>query len=131
MARILVGDDSGSKAGAKLAELRVRQAELYHALDAVNIQPPTRQELADLAEQVRVAVSQGPTPARKRLLHTLVHEVQGRDAIFPVFPVPEGQPPAPWQGVRTMYGSRPRQDSNLRLCPAPLGVTDEADYHPR
>ena len=95
--------------GAKLAELRVRQAELRRALDAVTIQPPTRQELTDLAAQVRVAVSEGPTPARKRLLHTLVHEVQvqGRDAIIPVFRVPTGQPPVPDSGVRTMYGSVP------------------------
>jgi hypothetical protein len=97
------------KQGAKITELRVRQADLRRALDAVNIRPPTRQELADLAEQVRLAVSEGPTPARKRLLHTLVHEVQvqGRDAIFPVFRVPGGQPPAPGRGVRTMYGSVP------------------------
>ncbi len=95
--------------GAKIAELRVRQAELGRALDAVDIQPPTRQELTDLADQVRVAVSEGPTPARKRLLHALVHEVQvqGRDAIFPVFRVPGGQPPAPGRGVRIMYGSVP------------------------
>ncbi len=95
--------------GAKLAELRVRQTELRRALDAVTIQPPTRQELTDLAAQVRAAVSEGPTPARKRLLHTLIHEVQvqGRDAIIPVFRVPTGQPPVPDRGVRTMYGSVP------------------------
>jgi len=95
--------------GAKLAELRVRHAELRRALDAVTIQPPTRQELTDLAAQVRVAVSEGPTPARKRLLHTLVHEVQvqGRDAIIPVFRVPGSQPSASDRGVRTMYGSVP------------------------
>jgi site-specific DNA recombinase len=95
------------KQGARIAELRVREAELRQAVDAVNIQAPTRQELADLAEQVRVAVSEGPIPARKRLLHALVHEVQvqGRDAIFPVFRVPGGEPPAPGRGVRTMYGS--------------------------
>src|SRR6266498_801343 len=51
------------KQGAKIAELRVRQTELHAALDAANIQPPTRDELADLAEQVRIAVAQGPTPA--------------------------------------------------------------------
>src|SRR6266511_3547808 len=97
------------KQGAKIAELRVRQADLRRALDVVNIQPPTPQELADLAEQVRVALSEGPTPARKRLLHALVHEVQvqSRDAIFPVFRVPGGEPPAPGRGVRTMYGSVP------------------------
>jgi site-specific DNA recombinase len=97
------------KQGAKIAELRVRQADLRRALDTVNIQAPTPQELADLAEQVRVALSEGPTPARKRLLHALVHEVQvqGRDAIFPVFRVPGGEPPAPGGGVRTMYGSVP------------------------
>jgi predicted kinase len=48
-----------------IAELRVRQDELRAALDATNIQPPTRRQLADLAEQVRVA--EGPTPAWKRL----------------------------------------------------------------
>jgi site-specific DNA recombinase len=97
--------------GAKIAELRVRQAELRYALDAVNIQAPTPQELADLAEQVRMALTEAPTPARKRLLHALVHEVQvqGRDAIFPVFRVPGGEPPAPGRGVRTMYGSVRRQ----------------------
>jgi hypothetical protein len=58
-------------------------------------------------------VSQGPTPARMRLLHALVHEVQvqDRDAIFPVFRVPGGQnqAPAPGRGVRIMYGSVRRQ----------------------
>ncbi len=51
-------------------------------------------------------MSEGPTPARKRLLYTLVHEVQvqGRDAIFPVFRVPGGHARAPDRGVRTMYG---------------------------
>ncbi len=97
--------------GARIAELRVRESELRQAVDAINIQPPTRRELADLAEQVRLAVTEGPTPARKRLLHALVHEVrvQGRDAIFPVFRVPGGQDqaPAPGRGVRTMYGSVP------------------------
>jgi site-specific DNA recombinase len=77
---------------------------------------PPPQELADLAEQVRVALSEGPTPARKRLLHALVHEVQvqGRNAIFPVFRVPGGEPPAPGMGVRTMYGRCARRDSNPR-----------------
>jgi hypothetical protein len=78
---------------------------------AANTQAPTRDELTDLAEQVRVAVAQGPTPARKRLLHALIHEVQvhGRDMIIPVFRVPGGQPPAPSAGVRTMGGSVRRQ----------------------
>jgi len=92
--------------GGTLAELRVREQELHSALDAATITPPSRQELTDLAEQVRPAVSSEPTPARKRLLHALVHEiqVQGRDAITPVFRVPAGQPPASGGGVRTMYG---------------------------
>jgi hypothetical protein len=56
-----------------------------------------------------VALSEGAIPARKRLLHALVHEVrvQGPDAIYPVFRVPGGEPPAPGRGVRTMYGSVP------------------------
>jgi site-specific DNA recombinase len=97
------------KQGAKIAELRIRQTELRAALDAANIQAPTRDELADLAEQVRIAVAEGPTPARKRLLHALIHEVQvhGRDMIIPVFRVPGGQLPAPSAGVRTMGGSVP------------------------
>jgi site-specific DNA recombinase len=37
------------KLGGMIAELRVRQDELRAALDAVNIQPPTRRQLADLA----------------------------------------------------------------------------------
>jgi hypothetical protein len=45
-----------------IAELHVRQEELRAALDAVNIQLPTRPELADLAEQVRVAVADGQHP---------------------------------------------------------------------
>jgi site-specific DNA recombinase len=95
------------KLAGTVVELRMRRDELRAALDAVNIQPPTRQELTDLAEQVRVAVADGPTPARKRLLHTLVHEiqVQGRHEIIPVFRVPDSQPAAPGRGVRTMYGS--------------------------
>jgi len=95
------------KLGGTIAELRVRQDELRAALDTANIQPPTRRQLTDLAEQVRVAVANGPTPARKRLLHTLVHGIQVRDRaeIIPVFRVPGGQPQAAGSGVRTMYGS--------------------------
>jgi hypothetical protein len=93
--------------GNTIAELRSRQEELHVALDAPTIQPPTRQELADLAQQVRIALQEGPTPACKLLLRTLVHEIQveGRHKIIPVFRVPGGGPPAPRRGVRTMYRS--------------------------
>jgi len=79
--------------GAKLAELRVRQDELRRALDAAQLQPPTRQGWPTLPSR-----SGWPCPRDRprplgRLLHTLVHEVQvqGRDAILPVFRVPGRQ----------------------------------------
>ncbi len=95
------------KLGGTIAELRIREQELQTALETVVIQPPTRQELADLTDQVRVALQDGPTPARKRLLRTLVHEIQveGRHRIIPIFRVPGGHQPTPSKGVRTMYGS--------------------------
>src|SRR6266498_5749321 len=48
--------------GGKIAELRVRHDELHMAVADVNLRPPSRQELADLAEQVRLAVQTGPMP---------------------------------------------------------------------
>src|SRR6266540_3481843 len=97
--------------GGKIAELRVRHHELRIAVADVNLRPPSRQELADLAEQVRVAVQTGPMPTRKKVVHALVEEIRVESCrnIVPVFRVPGATPSAPGSGVRTMGHSVRRQ----------------------
>jgi site-specific DNA recombinase len=97
--------------GGKIAELRVRQDELRLAVAAINLQSPSRQELADLAEQVRLAVQTGPMPTRKKVVHALVQEIRVESCgnIVPVFRVPGATPSAPGRRVRTMGHSVRRQ----------------------
>ncbi len=97
--------------GGKIAELRVRHDELHMAVADVNLRPPSRQELADLAEQVRVAVQTGPMPTRKKVVHALIHEIQVESCrkIVPVFRVPAVTPSAPSSRVRTMGHSVRRE----------------------
>ncbi len=74
----------------------MRHDELGMAPAAVNLRPPSRQELADLAAQVRFAVQTGPMPTRKKVVHALVHEVgvESCASIIPVSRVPAALPPA-------------------------------------
>ncbi len=79
--------------GRKLAELRSRKAELEAATAFEQPSTPTESGLAEIRASIRSAIQDGPAPQRKALVQALVAEVrvQGREAIQPVFRVPDGQ----------------------------------------
>ncbi len=71
------------------AELRHRQADLVAALAAVDTAPPTDVELAAIRAEIEVRIAEGPSPARKRLAHALIHQLKitGPRVVTPVFKV--------------------------------------------
>jgi hypothetical protein len=80
--------------GDKLAELRRRKTELTEAAEA-EVPVPKFSDLRDLGEMVRDAFEHANNKQKKALMAEV--RVDDRDAIYPVFRIPD-------TGVRHLYG---------------------------
>jgi site-specific DNA recombinase len=94
---------------ARIAELRQHRITLSEDLDE-RPHMPTNDELNWLRTQLEAALHDGPNPARKALIATLVAEirVEGRDQIRPTFRIPQTGGEAV-SGVRDQCGAVGRQ----------------------
>ena len=87
--------------GDQVAELRTRREELLCGTEAVEIGPPTDEELEGIRAGLRKTVTQGPPAELKALMQKFVEEirVESRSSIHPVFRLPAGEQ------VRAVYRS--------------------------
>jgi site-specific DNA recombinase len=120
----------------KVRGLRVRREELFASMEHAKATAPDAGEIAAMRHHIEHALTDGSIPARKALLHALVHEirVEGRDGVVPWFRVPGGADPK----VRALARSAPPAGFEPAL-PAPeadalspelWGLCDTKGYQP-